>query len=256
MFSWGVKRQIIFTTIATLFFLLAVSIPIYFKFIKHTPTCFDNILNQDERGIDCGGGCAKICPDEARPLVVHYERVFKSLEGIYSVIAVVENVNRSVFAVNVPYYFRVYDDEGVLLDERKGTTIIPPSRTFPIYEYAIYAGERLPKNTTITFQEPIEWKKGSYVDPFVKIGEQSLEVVDGKSIVRASLYNDEVYPINNLVNIVMIFDKDNNLVRASQTVVDRLDPKSQKNISFTWNEVFDFEIGHIDITPLLVPRDL
>lgn len=256
MFSWGTKRQIIFTTIAILFFLLAVSIPIYFKFIKHTPTCFDNILNQDERGVDCGGACAKICPDEARPLVVHFERVFKSLDGVYSVIAMIENVNRSVYATDVPYYFKVYDDEGVLLEERRGTVLIPPSRTFPIFEYAIYAGERLPKNTTITFPEPIKWVKGSYVEPFVKISGQTFETIDGKSIVKASLYNSEVYDIKNIVNIAMIYDKENNLLKASQTVIDQLNTQTQRDVTFTWNEVFDFDIGHIDITPLLVPRDL
>lgn len=234
-----------------------ISAPIiYFKFIKKEPTCFDGVLNQDERGVDCGGSCQKICLDEARPLVVHFERFFESSPGVFMAVAEVENVNQQAHVKKAPYAFRVYDKEGVLLEERKGITFIPPSATFPILEYSIYAGERVPAKVSFSFADQLLWEKGDIVLPKLELSNQNLKIGESSVSVEVDVLNREVYAIKNLKAIVLVYDQKNNVRKASSTVISELNPKGKGEFSFLWNEIFDFEVGKVDVVPILMPRDL
>lgn len=237
-------------------FVFIVSAPIiYFKFIQKTSTCFDGILNQDERNVDCGGVCQKICLDEAKPVVVHFERFFESSPGVFMAVAEVENVNQQAHVKKAHYAFRVYDKEGVLLEERKGVAFIPPSATFPILEYSIYAGERIPAKVAFYFDSNLLWEKGSIVLPTLELVNQSLSESESSVTLRADVVSKEVYAIKNLKAIALIYDKKNNVRRASSTLLSEIGPKGKSEFAFIWNESFDFEVGKADIVPILVPRD-
>ena len=55
------------------FFLVSAlfCVGIYFVFFAQPATCFDGVMNGSETGIDCGGGCVRVCAaDVAAPRVV------------------------------------------------------------------------------------------------------------------------------------------------------------------------------------------
>src|SRR4051812_41305378 len=114
MSLWARQKQATYLTIVVLFLLIVFGIPTYFIFFHKTPNCYDNLMNQDETGVDCGGGCAKVCPADAQPPIVHWQRYFKVVQGVYTVVVNIENPNIKVFAQNVPYRIRLLDKEGVV----------------------------------------------------------------------------------------------------------------------------------------------
>jgi len=79
------------------------------------------------------------------------------MEEFYSVTALIENPNVSAEAYSVPYIFKLYDDEGLLVSEYIGETFIPANKTFPIFSGTINVGNRIPTKTVFEFTEKPNW---------------------------------------------------------------------------------------------------
>lgn len=254
--DWGKRRKFIIFGTMGIIVVLFISVFIYKQFLNKAPSCFDNIQNQDEVGIDCGGVCALLCPAESRPPIVSYSRLFKIGPGAYSALALVENPNQNVYSKNMSYVFKVYDISNVLLFEVYGNTFIPPGRIFPIFEHSILTGNR--QASKITFEildkENIRWEKGDYQDPLVKVSNVSNDLVDTRSRITADIENNEVYPLRDMQVVAVIYDIQGNAHESSSTVVDYVSPNDKAKVSFTWNYAFDFDISKIDIIPRVTPR--
>ena len=255
MASWGAKRQLIYISISLLILIVLVGIPIYYKYLNIAPTCSDGRQNQGEKGIDCGGPCAKLCSDESKDPLTVFERISQVAPGMYSVLAMVENNNQGVYAGDAQYVFKTYDKDNVLLDERFGNTFIPPSKQFPILEHSVFTGERTPAKTSFSFLYPINWQRGDVKEPSLEVLNIVSTSTDTLPQITAQLQNNEVYAVKNIQAIVIIYGEDNNVIGISQTIVDSLDPKSKTSITFTWNGPFSGKVSKIDIIPRATPRE-
>ncbi len=256
--DWGRRRRnTILFAIGSLIVLI-LAIPLYFKYANKAPTCFDDIQNQGEEGIDCGGPCALLCADDTHPPLTVFSRLFKIGYGTYSALALVENPNQKTYSYELDYEFRVYDSNNVLLFTVPGKTFVPPGRVFPVYEHSILTGNREASKITfnITNTDTMQWLKGTYNEPNIDVKNISNQTVDTRSRITADIYNNEVYPLKNVPVVVVVYDKDNNAREASETVIDYLSPGDSTPVTFTWNDKFDFDVSKIDITPLVAPRDL
>jgi hypothetical protein len=254
--NWGSKRKfVILGSIWTVVIIIAAFF-VYNKFFNKEPNCFDNILNQDERGVDCGGVCALLCPDESRAPIVVYNRLFKAGPGAYTALALVENPNQNVYSKYMSYVFKVYDPRNILLFEVSGRTFVPPGRIFPIFEHSILTGNREAQKITFEIIEnDIPWEKGVYNDPDIRIINVSHEGKDTRSRITAQIENNEVYPLRNVEVVAVVYDMEGNAHEASATIVDYISPNDKASLSFTWNYKFDFDISKINIIPRVVPRD-
>ncbi|MDB5204739.1 MAG: hypothetical protein JWP09_767 [Candidatus Taylorbacteria bacterium] len=254
--NWGSRRKFkILGTIWAVIF-IALGIFVYTKFLNKAPSCFDNVQNQDEMGVDCGGICALVCPLESRPPITVYSRLFKAGPGAYSALALVENPNQNVFSTNMQYIFKVYDEKNILLFEVPGQTFVPPGRVFPIFEHSILTGNR--EASKITFEinsDAIVWQKGQFIDPNIKVTNVNNEVVDTRSRITADIENDEVYAMKNMEVIAVVYDKDGNAHESSATIIDYISPSDKTNVTFTWNYKFDFDVSKIDVIPRPIPRN-
>lgn len=238
--------------------LLLIGVPVYFKYFNLAPSCFDAKQNQDEIGIDCGGDtCAKLCAFQAKDPIIAFERLYEASSGNYTAIVLVENPNQGVFAREVAYIFKIYDKDNVLLYEIPGTTFAPPGRTFPIFASQIYTGNR--KASKVTFAiaggAVIQWEKGDWKEPDLKVTNITNRVVNGKSRIEASVGNAEVYEIKNLQVVAVVYDSSGNAVEASATIVPSIQGKASSKIVFAWNSEFLFDVGKIDIMMRPIPRD-
>lgn len=253
--NWGSRRK--FKILGTIWVIIIIilGIFIYFKFLNKAPSCFDNIQNQDEVGVDCGGVCSLLCPAESRPPIVVYNRLFKAGPGAYSALALVENPNQGVYSRNMYYIFKVYDAKNILLFEVPGGTFVPPGRVFPIFEHSILTGNR--EASKITFEinnDAIQWEKGQFKDLNIKVTNVNSQVVDTRSRITADIQNDEVYAMKNMEVVAVVYDSEGNAHESSSTIIDYISPNDKTSISFTWNYKFDFSVSKIDIIPRATPR--
>ncbi len=238
MLSWGAKRQLIIGSVATLIVVALISVPVYKKFFDKIPTCFDGIQDGDEAGVDCGGTCSKVCAFQAKLPLVSYTRIYEVSPGRYNVLAMVENLNQGVFASSTEYSFKVYDNNNVLLAEKDGNTVIPPGEIFPVFDYGIETGDRVPQSVSFAMQSNINWESGSFPQPNLSVNNKGWSATGTAPVLEADITNQEVYPVSNIKAVVLVYDSNENVIAASQSLIDSILPQGTKSVFFVWNTPF------------------
>ncbi len=215
---------------------LLIGVPAFFLFYK-APTCFDAKQNGGERGIDCGGKCARLCPlDFAAPRVL-WSYSMRVVPNVYNAIAYVQNPNQAVEAKAVSYIFKLYDIEGLLITQKTGYAFVPAGQKFAVFEGGVNTGVRIPARTTFEFTETAPWRRG---DVLMKLKTDDIKVNEGeRPSARAVVKNiavDETF--SNIDAVIVLYDKDDNRVAFSKTVLEKIGADETQEIFFTWQEPF------------------
>lgn len=247
--SWGTKRR---NFILFIIFLLVV-IPtgyLLFKIFYHPPTCFDKKQNGTEAGIDCGGECALICEKSARDAVVLWKRFFPVSEGVYNVIAMVENSNPDAGIDSIPYSFKLYDRENILLTEREGSVRIPPNKTLPVVETGLMTGKLIPRRIAFDFTEEFNWGKDFPVEPVLIIKEQKIVNEDIAPRINAVMTNTRLQTVYDIDVVAIVYDNADNAIGSASTYIEEAKNNERVNIVFTWSVPFESPISRVEIIPL------
>jgi hypothetical protein len=173
--SWGTRRR---NTIITIFFLIVFSVIGYLLYdaLYEPPNCFDGKWNGDELGIDCGGSCELMCEFQVLNPIINWTRLFQVSPGVYNVLAYVENPNANAGIPQISYRFRVFDEENVLLQERRGSTEILPKSIIPILENTLPVGQLDANRVVFEFTEPFVWYKQTVKENLIVFQEQLLTI--------------------------------------------------------------------------------
>jgi len=250
--DWALKRQIFYILILILFIAGFVFILIYPSLVK-APTCNDLKQNGNETGVDCGGSCVKACLSEAQDLSVLWTRVFKVLPGRYNTVAYFINHNKDLGIKKINYRFRFGDERNVYVGKREGSTVVPPSGNFAVFEPGIDIGNSIPVYVTFEFTETPTWLQVSQqkIDQ-LKIFVSNIEITNEKVSPRisATIKNNSLFTIPNVNVIIILYDALNNAISASRTYLDQLDPLQNTTINFTWPEPFSGTVAAKEIIPV------
>lgn len=251
--SWSERKK---TKYVGLFFLIAIILLLVFVIDFSGATCFDDKKNQDEQGIDCGGSCTNICKFSTEELLIKWSRAFIVKDGIYNAIAYIENPNINLEAEKIFYIFKLYDENGILIYERKGATNVPARRIIPIFEETMQTGNRIPKRTTFEFTSLPDWKKtqqnlsGQEEETILNIKNTSIKNEGGFTKLEAVLENPTLNQIQNIKVVSILFDIDGNAINSSRTIVDFIQKDSSGNVVFTWPYEFADQVSKIEIIPV------
>ena len=160
MASWATKRRWSYISIISIVIIVLIVIPGFFTFYK-APTCFDGIPNQGEQGVDCGGPCQVLCQTAFIPAKVIWADSEMVAPGTYNEAAYIENPNINGAAVDVPYTFSMFDEQGVLISNNSGTVTIPANRNTLAFVGSVKTGTRVPAKNGVTFKfnTPPKWVK-------------------------------------------------------------------------------------------------
>ena len=167
--------------------------------------------------------------------------------------AYLENHNKNVAIKKINYRFRFADSNNVYIGKRDGSTYIPPSGKFAIFEPAIDLGSSVPIYTTFEFTQIPEWLQVSKE----KIGQlqvlvSDIALVDETIMPRlsATIKNNSLYTIPDMDVVAILYDAGHNAVSVSRTYIDVLHPEESIDRSFTWPEPFSDEIIAKEIIPM------
>jgi Mg-chelatase subunit ChlD len=236
--------------------LMLLSALFYMKVLYTAPTCTDGKQNGDELGIDCGGGCTKICAFEAVAPIVDWTRSFRITDGQYNAVAYVENRNKVAATPELHYTFSLYDDQG-LITERSGTTVLPPDSVYPIFEGRIATNGRVPTRTFLDIEDPAEWLPATYGRDQFTVLERTLTGADSAPRLSATIRNNDLLEAQQVEVIATIFDKSRNALTSSRTIVDHFAPRSDTNVIFTWPEPIAKTVRSCEVpTDVVVAIDL
>ncbi len=247
--SWGTKRRN--TVLFTLFLFIGIPIvAISFWTFYDPPTCFDTKKNGTEEGVDCGGTCQLLCTNQVTEPVVLWERSFRVSDGVYNLLAYVENPNPSAYVRDAHYIFKVYNEDNVLIGEKKGVTTIAPKSVRPIIENNIMTFEQVPTRVTFEFLGEMIYEQTEPKDSIVIIKDEFIEDEATSPRIKAKIQNISLKTIRSIDIIVLTYDVFDNVLGTSSTFVDTLNPEESRDIVFTWPQPFADEVARIELIPI------
>ena len=207
---------------------------VYYTQFYQAPTCFDGLQNGLEKGIDCDGGCTRICAISVVPPEVLWTQSFPVVDGQYNATSYIENKNQTAATPELRYTFTLLE-KGSVIAERSGSTILPPNSVYPIFEGRILTeNSRVPDETRIEL-EPIEtWLPATIGRNQFRVEDLQLSGVDTRPRLVAKVENTELTTATGVEVVATIFDRSGKALTASQTFIDVFRPRTTEEIVFTW----------------------
>lgn len=251
--SWSTRRKMVYISILVLPALVFGGYLLW-QFYQ-PPTCYDGVQNQDELGVDCGGSCQAVCQDLAQDASVVWSRSFNVSGPVYNSVAYIENPNVNLVAQEVPYSFKLYDAENVLITERQGVITIPPQAVFAVFEPSVETGNRVPVRTTFEFLEEPFWENTSGDRPKPQIQEKTLREQRTTPRLDITVANPSLVSIRDLHLVAILFDTDGNAVHTSRTVIDEVPAESTETTVFTWPRPFSRGVARTEVIPTRYSTD-
>ncbi|MGH7141099.1 MAG: hypothetical protein ACREGH_00495 [Minisyncoccia bacterium] len=248
--NWRQRRQMLYISAASVV-LIAIVGYLAYRYFTTPGSCFDNVQNDGEAGVDCGGPCAHMCASDTRDPVVEWARALKVATGTYDGVAYIDNPQyaQGAAAYSVGYSMRLLDANNQLIIERDGTVDLPPVETIPIFVPNIETGSETATNVQFSFTtDPIVWNKVPAGDlPALSVKNESL-APDG-SRLSAEIVNESNEPVNNLTVAAVLLDLNGNALAASQSVIQQIPAEGNDTVVFTWPEPHQ-SVVRAEITPL------
>ncbi len=249
MSSWAKRRRTIYVTTITIIVFGIIGVPVFLLLYK-APTCFDGVKNGDERNIDCGGSCQKLCQDEFLSPIVGQPRFEELAPRLYNIATYIINPNIDGEAKNVPYHMYIYDAKGMLIKQIDGKVTLPPHRNTLAYQSAINVGERTPARVAFEFADVPNWeRKDDTLSPLMVIDKKYTEDDFGSSL-SVTLKNNSVRPIPKTSVYAVLYDKDGVAIGFSKTYIDDISPEKTVVAPFTWPVNRHDSVISIEVLPV------
>lgn len=252
---WAFFRQLQYGTGFGLFWVLIFAF-VYFNYFHVAPTCFDGRQNSNEMGLDCGGGCTRICAFTVTAPEALWARSFRVNDSQYNAVAYIENKNRIAAAPELQYTFSLFDAQG-LITERKGKTILPPDSVYPVFEARIDTQGRVPTQTFIKLEAVDMWLPAEVGRNQFTITDRKLSDAAGSPKLEAKIRNTALTAADEVEVVATIFDASGNALTSSRTFIDDFAPRSEATAVFTWPEPIAKTVRSCEIpTDIVVAIDL
>ena len=234
--SWTIRRQIVYFLV--FFFLIAGVGYGVFTRVGLQPTCSDGIKNADELGIDCGGACTRVCPNDVQDLQIEWSKVFSARDGSYDAAALVFNPNLSYGLATLHYHFTLFDKSNKLVAEREGNTFVNPGEHVALYEPSIATGNRVPLRAFVQFEDPdyvLPWRRAVLpLRPLLSVDDSKLQGTDHPELM-AQVANHSVADALSIQAIAVIFDKDEIPLGIRSNYLDSIKRNDSIPVEFKWS---------------------
>jgi Mg-chelatase subunit ChlD len=232
--SWAFWRRVQYGT-GFVSFVGLVTTGVYFLFFYNAATCFDNMQNGLEAGVDCDGSCVRICTVSVIPPEIKWAQSFKIVDGQYNAVAYVDNKNALAATPNLAYTFKLYDENDVVVAKRSGTTILPPNSVYPIFEGRVLTdGGVAAVRTTLELAPADMWVPSTLGRGQFKTLDVELLGTDSRPRLNASVENIELVSADRVEVVATVFNRAGQPLTASQTFVDNFAARSTEEVVFTW----------------------
>jgi len=212
-----------------------IFLAIYRAFLYTAPSCFDNIQNQGEAGVDCGGPCAKACIPKNLSTIspLASPRIFVAIPGHYTFLVQVANTNTGYVARGFEYSFDVYDASETLIASVPGRSFMYGTEV----KYLIAPNIAISSGTVdhaVFALGNVDWAPDSALDLIPRFDVQNLGpgVSTPTTVsVNGQLTDNDASAFSNILVIAVFKDASGNPIGASQTVIDSIAPGETRPFS-------------------------
>lgn len=216
--NWRLKRQLIAIGIFGLFATVIV-FGLYFWFGAAT--------RSDE-------GVKPVYVSESLRLL--WSRYFFVRPGVYDVAALLENPNDHAKAAVVPYMFRLFDENDILIAAKEGVGFVNPGERFVMVEPLVATAVRVPKRVSFEIRD-IAWEAGEKIVLPVIVKQKRFETSSIDTTVRVTLANTDVRSGAALEIVSVLADEENNATAVARAAIDPVLAGEEREVVFTWPRV-------------------
>jgi len=193
------------------------------------------------------------CTFQVDEISILWSRIFKVVDGRYNAVAYLENHNKNTSIFKIGYRFRFADKNNVYIGKREGTTYVPPSGKFAVFEPAIDIGNSVPVYTSFEFTEMPVWIQvpQEKIDQLkVLVSDIKLENEITSPKLSAVVKNTSLFQIPEVNIVTILYDEEGNAINSSRTYLDTLLGEESKEVTFTWPEPFLKSVITKEIIPM------
>ncbi len=209
---------------------------VYYFYFTQEPSCFDNIKNQGEAGVDCGGPCID-CELLTIALQIDEPQVFSLGKLKSTILGRVSNHSLNYGLNSFEYEFQIFNSLGALLSKFQGKSYILPGEERYLIVPALDIDKRDIGKVVLNIPRE-DWEPKSNLPDFaLKLQDIKIAPLARTVQVSGNLANDssENFPSVTLVGIV--FDKKDTALSVSSTRVDDIAAFSEKPFTIFFPEL-------------------
>lgn len=220
-----------------------------FVWIRVEPTCFDNIKNGKEDGVDCGlAACGKTCEPAILPLQIKTSQFLQTAVGDYDFVAQIYNPNTAYGASSFNYSLIFTDENGVELLKSGGTSYIIPGQTKYLTAVSLKInGEAAKADIEIN---SVQWSKVQPFDSVVNFmirRQNFLPNINGNSQFSATLFNSSNFDFDKVDVAIVLFDGAGNISGVGKTDIRTFLSGTERGFQVQWPYSLDSEVANVAI---------
>jgi len=207
--------------------LLAIVLGVYLLFFQKTPSCFDNIKNQDEVGIDCGGSCIKCDLKNVKDLVIQPANIFDNGNRTTTILTTISNSNKTLGIELLPYKIRLLNFENQEIYSINRIAFIYPGQNKLVIEAGIDVEANNIKEVILT----LDYNRSSWTrlsSPPARLTDFRTRALGKQIEIIGRVINDNDYSLNQVAVLAVFSNKIGIKAAASKTVVGEIKPFSFK----------------------------
>lgn len=204
------------------FFMLAgIAYAIYYFYFIPEQSCFDNIQNQSETGLDCGGTCID-CELKTLILKIDKPQTFEAGQFKSTLLAKITNPSLNYGLNNFEYEFQVFSQFGTLISKFQGDSYILTNESKYLIVPGIDIDHRDVSYVTVSIPSQ-NWERRANL-PDINLKFKDLLTLPVSKTVQVSgvLKNDSGSGFSSVSIIGILFDKSDNIINASWTKIDNV----------------------------------
>lgn len=232
--------------------LFVIGVPLAYFAIKATiepePSCFDNLMNQDEEGVDCGGSCSFPCPVIFGPEIQVLETYIISLGGTrYDLAAKLLNPLDDRGSESLSYTFSIYDLDGEISKTIDARDFIMPGEEVFIVASGVELSKP-PGKIGVEFEE-IQWRRPNIDKPQLDIIDSVYRTLTSKSEFASEatgiVKNNSTFGFESVKVLILVFDDRSDLLAAASSEVNTLESNQARFFKVTWPEPFPAAVDEV-----------
>lgn len=222
-----------------------------FQIIVPDASCRDNIRNQQEEEVDCGGQCIPCSLKNPEDVEIFWVRFFETRDNTYDVVAEIRNPNVGVGVYSFDYELELIDSTNKSAVVRAGRSFIYPNETTHISEIAMQT-ERVVRSARLTISNEV-WTISDAAPPDMIAGSKEYQIEDSagirQGVVSAVVSNRTVRDMENITVHAIVLDAEGNVMGVNQTLIDRIAAGQSQPVKFIWPTLFPKSPSSLIVEP-------
>lgn len=243
------KKIIIASVYLMIFFLFFYFI---YSIFRKKETCFDNIQNQNEEAVDCGGVCQKKCEKiEAQDLIIKKTGIVPAgLSGKYDFYAEIYNPNFLFGSKNFEYEISLKNSSGETVISKKGNNFILPGEEKYLAEINLESQETLVSGEIkIVSSEWVQFNQ-YYESPKLKITNKIYnKLSDGTNFSEAKglLKNESEFDFYTIKIQIILLGENGKVLALNSTRMNTVKSGEERDFRVSWPSQFPGEVLGVEM---------